>query len=665
MTALSEDQESASEDQESADTAATLQWPQIDAAVLGLPDLAVIDDEEAVSINELVASFEQAAHGTSFLAWRSYQVAAELHTRLVEPTMDDDTDWIDQRAQCAMRIAASLAISQLTAESLLGEAIALRDRLPLVSACLCDGVLTKAQTVAIIGRTDLVGGEHIGEVDAAITKELRKRRGRWSPQAIRDLADRIVFRHDPEAVRERRKHAKGQRAVWVEDLGDGMATLAASMTAENARIAVAAVQALAGTVCSKDGRGKRARNSDAAFALLSGTRFECQCGRAECDAEIPEPGTLPPAQARIVLHVVCEETTLTDPDNTTPAHMNGYGVISAEHARELAQRPDAVIKPINPQPAPAQPTPTPPGDLSDDATTPLPEVRGAQATSLEGPGETASDTTPPVCDVPEAASVDDGIPPLPEVRGALAAGLSKDRASLRAGTASKSQGLEGPGEKPSKPATDKPVNCEKPTRGNPDFWRRIPEPEPTPLPPSAILPGLAPHLPSDPYRPSTALITYILSREGTCSVPGCTKPAWECELDHVSEYNHDDPYAGGHTDPAGIGAKCRFHHLAKTLTDFIDDQVLDEHGRPHTTWITPEGLVLPGRADSIIDIVPALGRIRWQPADTRTRPRVIFDGTGELPKKRRRPRTVDKHLRRQRERLRNRLRIEAEPPPPF
>ncbi|MCH5644606.1 hypothetical protein, partial [Gordonia sp. ABSL49_1] len=61
----------------------------------------------------------------------------------------------------------------------------------------------------------------------------------------------------------------------------------------------------------------------------------------------------------------------------------------------------------------------------------------------------------------------------------------------------------------------------------------------------------------------------------------------------------------------------------------------------------------------------ALGRIRWRPADTRTRPRVIFDGTGELPKKRRRPRTVEKHLRRQRERLRNRLRIEAEPPPPF
>ncbi|MGV9794599.1 DUF222 domain-containing protein [Gordonia sp. NPDC003422] len=644
-------------------------WPQVDAAVLGVPDLAVIDDDKAVSINDMVASFGHIERGKSYFSWLSYQIAAELHTRLVEPTMDDDTDWIDQRAQCAMRIAASLAISQLTAECLLGEAIALRDRLPLVSACLCDGVLTKAQTVAIIGRTDLVGGDHIGEVDAAITKELRKRRGRWSPQAIRDLADRIVFRHDPEAVRERRKHAKGQRAVWVEDLGDGMATLAASMTAENARIAVAAVQALAGTVCSKDGRGKRARNSDAAFALLSGTRFECQCGRAECDAEIPEPGTLPPAQARIVLHVVCEETTLTDESNTTPAHMNGFGVISAEHARELAQRPDAVIKPINPQPAPAQPTPTPPGDLSDDATTPIPEVRGAQATSLEGPGETASDTTPPVCDVPEAASVDEGIPPLPEVRGALAAGLSKDRASLRAGTASKSPSLEGPGETPSETTTDRPLNCEKPTRGNPDFWRRIPEPTPPQPPPppmlSAVPPGLAPHLRSDPYRPSTALVTYILSREGTCSVPGCTKPAWECELDHVCEYNHDDPYAGGHTDPAGIGAKCRFHHLAKTLTDFVDDQILDENGRPHTTWITPEGLVLPGRADSIIDIVPALGRIRWRPADTRTRPRVIFDGTGELPKKRRRPRTVDKHLRRQRERLRNRLRIEAEPPPPF
>ena len=131
----------------------------------------------------------------------------------------------------------------------------------------------------------------------------------WSRAAIRDLTDRIVFRHDPDAVRERRRRATEDRAIWVDDDGDGMAVLSASMTAENTQIAFAAVHELAACACRHDPRSTRARGSDASFALLTGTRFECLCGRTDCDAVIPEAGMLPAAQARIVIHVVCDEKT--------------------------------------------------------------------------------------------------------------------------------------------------------------------------------------------------------------------------------------------------------------------------------------------------------------------------------------------------------------------
>ena len=58
--------------------------------------------------------------------------------------------------------------------------------------------------------------------------------------------------------------------------------------------------------------------------------------------------------------------------------------------------------------------------------------------------------------------------------------------------------------------------------------------------------SLPTYLPSDPYRPSTALDTFIRARDGYCTIPGCDQPAWKCDIDHVQEYDHDNPGEGGH-----------------------------------------------------------------------------------------------------------------------
>ncbi|GAB2640560.1 hypothetical protein GCM10027169_05720 [Gordonia jinhuaensis] len=134
-------------------------------------------------------------------------------------------------------------------------------------------------------------------------------------QRLRDVCDRIVFRHDPAAVRERRKASVEDRRVWAENAGDGMAVLHASMTAENVRVAAARVDALASSVCESDPRREGARRSDAVFALLSGELFECQCDRGDdCDATIPAPAMVQAAEAQVIIHVITEAATLDEPE---------------------------------------------------------------------------------------------------------------------------------------------------------------------------------------------------------------------------------------------------------------------------------------------------------------------------------------------------------------
>ena len=86
--------------------------------------------------------------------------------------------------------------------------------------------------------------------------------------------------------------------MWTHPREDGTAEITGVMSAENVRIAAAAVAALADSVCEHDPRTKPQRQSDAMFCLLSGTMFECDCGRDDCTAVIPEPGVVPPVDSR-------------------------------------------------------------------------------------------------------------------------------------------------------------------------------------------------------------------------------------------------------------------------------------------------------------------------------------------------------------------------------
>ncbi len=61
------------------------------------------------------------------------------------------------------------------------------------------------------------------------------------------------------------------------------------------------------------------------------------------------------------------------------------------------------------------------------------------------------------------------------------------------------------------------------------------------------------------YRPPKALADYLAARDRTCVFPGCSQPAWRCDIDHAQTWT-----CGGHTCAGNCGLFCRPHHQLKT-----------------------------------------------------------------------------------------------------
>ena len=290
----------------------------------------------------------------SMIAWLEYRHIGAMHTQLAaagKPEANKSgTKLLDAEAQTATRIAMTKGCTQRAAEKWLGDALTMRDRLRAVGMMLRAGIISPRQFRLIAARTDLIDGfDWSRSVDAAISDLLYRRRGTWSNKRLGDMVDRIIFRHDPDAVRRRHQEAKDNRSVWVIPEKDGMATLGVSMTGQEVKICIDALNRLADAVCEHDPRTSDNRRSDAVFALLSGMPFECDCGRDDCAATLPDTRTLMEwvrseqnksiASGGILVHVIAEQSTIDGADDN-PAFMDGHGVISAAHLRDLLDQPE-------------------------------------------------------------------------------------------------------------------------------------------------------------------------------------------------------------------------------------------------------------------------------------------------------------------------------------
>lgn len=92
------------------------------------------------------------------------------------------------------------------------------------------------------------------------------------------------------------------------------------------------------------------------------------------------------------------------------------------------------------------------------------------------------------------------------------------------------------------------------------------------------------------YRPSRALAARIRAERPYCLHPGCDVPSERCDLDHIVEFDRQNPERGGWTIPTNVVPQCRLHHNLKTRklwrTELIPEGVLhtvDPLGRHYFT----------------------------------------------------------------------------------
>ena len=731
-----------SEGLDSASGADLTDWATaLPLGLLGGVDPAAPDGSDTVAVLE---GLTRLRCGEAFLAWARYQSIGVLYDRLVVERAASDGLIVDGFADAAARISGVFAVSRPQAERMIDEAIVLRDDLPQVFGCLREGIVSVEQARLVISRTDLVRGpgtppEVVAAVDEQIATTLRTRRGSWKRPRLRDMVDRIVFRQDPDAVRERRERALDKRGVFTDNCGDGVGELTAVMSAENVRVAVAAVRRLADAVCGGDGRTRQQRASDAMFALLSGSRFECGCGSDDCTATIPEPGTVPPADPRFVIHVVCNDAALTPPEtadgtqnradsigkpadgtakhaDSTKSCADGTGNradSTAASADGIGNRADSTADVVDSTAASADGIGNRVEGTADFAEGTADRVDGIRS-HADGTAKHA-DSTADVVDGTAASA--DGIGNRVEGTAAFADGTAgtADGAAETGGTAadavdgetdsssggvahgSNADGASGDaaggrpglryarkdGRRTAQTSEAVPVGFMdgygiisaehvRDIAARPDtVTHRV---VPTNTPENADGTYTLPAHGTDPYRPSTALDEAVRCRDGYCVDPGCSHSAWTADNDHVTEYDHHNPEAGGPTSYENLNTKCRYGHIQKTFGNWVDDQYRDPAtGRLVAEYITPEGFVIPGDAETFEDTFPGLRRLRFTPPTTGDPPPRRIKPPEANP--RHRTRAANKHARRRAERHRNRQRrlthdngqplVDDVGPPPF
>ncbi|MGV8875731.1 MAG: HNH endonuclease signature motif containing protein, partial [Rhodococcus sp. (in: high G+C Gram-positive bacteria)] len=80
------------------------------------------------------------------------------------------------------------------------------------------------------------------------------------------------------------------------------------------------------------------------------------------------------------------------------------------------------------------------------------------------------------------------------------------------------------------------------------------------------------------YAPSRALAAQVRAEHPYCLHPGCNVPSERCDLDHIVEFDRQNPERGGWTIPTNIGPRCRLHHNLKTRklwrTELLPEGVL-------------------------------------------------------------------------------------------
>ncbi|WP_349270099.1 HNH endonuclease [Mycolicibacterium parafortuitum] len=249
-------------------------------------------------------------------ARRLSAMADLLANKLADDDSAERDQWcLDNWDAVSAEVAAWQQVSIGVASNELLDAWMLRERLPRVAEVFASGAVNYRLVRSVVKRTRLVSDpEAMAKIDIEIAAQITD----WGPlaKAKQEAAiDYWVDRYDPAAV-VRAEAAARSRHVDVTPAADGSGTcfVEAVLHGHDGEVLDRRLDEIAQSVCEADPRTLDQRRADAMRAMAEKwDRLPCLCGAQEC-AATPRP------KSSIVVHVITEESSLTD---QTPVALHG------------------------------------------------------------------------------------------------------------------------------------------------------------------------------------------------------------------------------------------------------------------------------------------------------------------------------------------------------
>ncbi|MET4609701.1 hypothetical protein ABIC28_000671 [Rhodococcus sp. PvR044] len=452
-----------------------------------------------------------------------------------------------------METSLALGVSAFTAERYVAVGNALDLRLPLIREVFVSGRVDFPRVFALVDATAEISDATLALMEGHLADAALY----LTPKKLVAEVMRELIRINPiEAEELRKRRERHCRRVSVTADLHGMAQVYATLTAAEGRTLDSLVQEMAGTVCREDPRTVDNLRTDAFMALVHGESYlHCQCGRDDCPtAHLPRTERPKP---EVHIHIDLE-SLLRLADHL--GHVEGHGPIDPELARLLAG--DATWQAV-----------------ITDARRIDAERNGSVGDGGEGDSYCGGDTN----------GNDDGVSG-GEIACDKAAEGRRDGQLPREPKSDSESGEPNPGDS----------SVANPTPGVPTRYRlrrrtagQLPPRQDSPRPSPdtntrgpritnildaitanpALLDGQYPdghggydHPPRGAltYRPSNTVRTAVFDKYDTCTFPGCTVKARDCQFDHIVEFDPDNPHAGGWTIESNGEPACIWHHQAKT-----------------------------------------------------------------------------------------------------
>ena len=522
--------------------------------------------------------------------------SGELDSDLLDALVTDRA-----HGMAAAEMAAALNISPITARHRVEKAVDLHDGLPATHQALTHGLIDRGRAAVIAEHTSILGPDLRTEVENIV---LPLAEGRTAGR-LRPLIDRAVIVADPDAAERRVKKAKRGREVTHQPLKDQLSLIRAVMPADNAVTVYTLIDLLAAATTTGDERIIGERRSDAlhdmCHELLTHGHLDLR-GLLDLDSDgdsdvqeefwddtAPTDEEAGRVDNRSYNNVNTNDLDDDDDDDDGAVSSCSLGLFGQMiGCRQVVQMTrHCQTHPFRTQPFRTQPFRTQPfrttSSIGTYSVRPRPKTQRYAANPPHSP---------------------------PRSRLENSSAHPEKSTSNRRRASSKGL-LRRQGRRPHLTLTMSMSTLMALDRlpGHLDGYGAITAEL------SAAIAYCAASLNLVVIDPQTGTPLHASSRKyyrprqadrdvaGTlaenCRFPSCRQPAWRCDLDHRTAYDHEHPERGGETSSTNLDPLCRRHHLMKHHSDWKSVRQPDGALRwtsptRHTYTDLPREITLPG-----------------------------------------------------------------------